>query len=384
MTRQRTTRRRGERNAGSPADETATAESASESARSPKRRFRINLRVYFTLIVLLAILATVLLTQLLGFLVSSIFRTVIDIPPLVWFVLLAIVLGIIIALIVGKQFSDPVANLSSAMTKVAGGDFAIRLEPESRIPELEEAYESFNLMAGDLAATEMLQADFVSNVSHEIKTPINAIEGYAMLLQDGDQSPEERQQDVEKILSNTRRLSELVGNVLLLSKVDNQTGAPKTATYRLDEQIRTAIVLLEPNWSAKEIDFDVDLAEVSYTGNESLMLHVWSNLIGNAIKFAPYAGLVRLRLHEADGVIVFSIDDNGPGIPDEEQRHIFDRFYQGDSSHREEGNGLGLALVKRILDTCGGRIAMANLPEAGCRFTVTLPAELPAGRPGGR
>ena len=178
---------------------------------------------------------------------------------------------------------------------------------------------------------------------------------------------------VEKILFNTRRLSELVGNILLLSKVDNQTFPSKNARYRLDEQIRKTIVLLEPNWSAKEIDFDVDLAEVEYTGNESLMLHVWSNLIGNAIKFDPYGGMIRMRLASADGQIIYTIEDNGPGIDEEAQKHIFDKFYQSDSSHKEEGNGLGLALVKRILDNCGGNIVVENLPIAGCRFTVTLP-----------
>ena len=340
-----------------------------------KIKVRFNLRVYFTLVVLLAIILTVLLTQCLTAVFNYVFGAVLNIPAAVWYIVLSMIIGSIISVIFGKAFFTPVLRLSKAMKQVASGEFSIHLETRSRFPEMREAYDSFNHMVKDLAATEMLQSDFVSNVSHEFKTPINAIEGYATLLQDRTQSREEQDVYVDKILFNTKRLSELVGNILLLSKVDNLTAPPKTAPYRLDEQIRKMIVLLEPNWSAKEIDFVVDLAEVEYTGNESLMLHVWSNLIGNAIKFDPYGGLVRMRLTMDDGQIIYTIEDNGPGIDEEAQKHIFDKFYQSDSSHKEEGNGLGLALVKRILDNCGGSIAVENLPPVGCRFTVVLPAK---------
>ena len=134
-------------------------------------------------------------------------------------------------------------------------------------------------------------------------------------------------------------------------------------------------MLLESKWSAKEIDFDVDLESVEFTGNESMMLHVWINLIDNAIKYNPYGGMIRLRLNRDGEDLVFTIDDTGPGIPEAQQPHIFDKFYQIDSSHTTEGNGLGLALTKRVLDTCGGTITVANLPEAGSRFTVTLPGQ---------
>ena len=338
-----------------------------------KIKAKFNMRVYFTLVVLLSIIGAVLLTQGITGLIYRLFGATIQMPATVWLVVLSMIIGTILSLIVGKLFFSPVLNLSKAMKQVAAGDFSVRLTSPGRFPEMREAYDSFNRMAKDLSATEMLQSDFVSNVSHEFKTPITAIEGYATLLQDGSKSPEEQDVYVEKILFNTRRLSELVGNILLLSKVDNQTFPSKTARYRLDEQIRKTIVLLEPSWSAKEIDFDVDLAEVEYTGNESLMLHVWSNLIGNAIKFDPYGGMIRMRLAAADGQIIYTIEDNGPGIDEEAQKHIFDKFYQSDSSHKEEGNGLGLALVKRILDNCGGHIVVENLPIAGCRFTVTLP-----------
>ena len=155
--------------------------------------------------------------------------------------------------------------------------------------------------------------------------------------------------------------------------MDHQTISSNCSRYRLDEQVRQAIVLLEPKWSEKELDLDVDLETLEYTGNESLLLHVWVNLMDNAIKFDPYGGILRIRLFCRAQQIVFTVDDSGSGIPEDAQSHIFDKFYQADTSRMAEGNGLGLALVKRVLDLCGGTVSTENLPEAGCRFTVVLP-----------
>ena len=195
------------------------------------------------------------------------------------------------------------------------------------------------------------------------------------LLQDHHQSPEEQETYIEKILFNTRRLSTLTGNILLLSKINNQSIRPQRTVFRLDEQIRQAIVALEQKWTEKNIDFDVELDKVTYSGYESLLLHVWSNLIDNAIKFDPPGGMICLRLRQADDEAVFTIDDNGPGIAPEEQERIFHKFYQSDSSREMSGNGLGLALVKQIVEFSGGTVSVENLPEAGCRFTVRLPMQ---------
>ena len=180
---------------------------------------------------------------------------------------------------------------------------------------------------------------------------------------------------MDKILFNTHRLSKLVGNNLLLSKVDNQGIQNRPTTYRLDEQIRQAIVSLEPRWMEKENDFDVDLESVEYTGDENLLMHVWCNLIENAIKYGPRQGLISIRLLQRSERVIFFIDDEGPGIPEGAERHVFDRFYQADPSRKSEGNGLGLALVKQIVTISGGTIAVENLPEKGCRFTVQLPVK---------
>ncbi len=334
---------------------------------------RLSIQLYFTLIVLAEILATIAIAGLATRLLEAELSKVLDWPPLVWMTLISACIGTVFAFFVNRIILSPIKRLNQAMKEVAKGDFSPRLVTKSRIHEVQDSYQSFNLMTRALGATETLQADFISNVSHEFKTPINAIEGYATLLQGTDNIDEVENAYIEKILFSTRRLSELVGSMLLLSKLDNQAIAAKAENFRLDEQIRQALLLLEPKWTKKNIDFDLDLQCLAYTGPESILRHVWQNLIDNAVKFSPAGGRIAIRLHPTEDSLRFEIADEGPGIAPEEQAHIFERFYQADSSHRSEGSGLGLALVRRIVELEGGRIAVDSAPGAGCRFTVDLP-----------
>ena len=336
-------------------------------------RFRFNLQLYFTLIVMAEIAISVVVAVILGVFLNLVAKGNILLPLTVWQVLLSLLIGASISALLGKWFFGPITQLSDAMKKVADGDFSVRLTADKGIREIEDIYANFNLMAKDLGATEILQTDFVSNVSHEFKTPINAIEGYATLLQGDENLSPEMEQYVEKILFNTKRLSGLVGNILLLSKVDNQVIQSRVSTFRLDEQIRQSVVLLEPKWEEKDLEFDVDLERVEYTGDESMLMHVWNNIIGNAIKFDPQGGYVGIKMKQRDGEITVTVEDSGPGVDEKAKKHIFDRFYQADSSHKEEGNGLGLALVKRIVDANKGRVTVENRIAGGCRFTVVLP-----------
>ena len=332
-----------------------------------------GLGFYFTMAIFGEVCLSILVGVGLILVLNRLFGVTLSIPSVIWVLVASSAVAGIIALLLNHRILRPIRNLGSAMNRVAGGDFKLRIDSTSRSGDIQQLYKDFNVMVSELEKTEVLQSDFVSNVSHEFKTPINAIEGYTMLLQDtGEGTPEQREY-VDKILHNTRRLSSLIGDILLLSKVENQTIAREETEFRLDEQVRQSILSLEPQWSEKETDFDVELEEISYCGDERLLMHVWNNLIGNAVKFNPPNAAVRLRLSRSDGGVIFTVEDEGPGIPPEAQKHIFDKFYQGDSSHREEGNGLGLALVKRILNVCGGEIAQENLPGRGCRFTVRLP-----------
>ena len=265
-----------------------------------KGRGKLDIRVLFTLAAIAEILGTLLIATLLTALLENLLHEAIEVHPLVWLLLFGTTIGLTAATVVNVLLLRPVVRLSRAMKQVASGNFAVRLTTNSVINEIADSYDSFNRMVEALGETETLQTDFVSNVSHEIKTPVSAIEGYTTLLQSTDVSPEQAGY-IERILLNTRRLSTLVGNILLLSKVSNHTMPMKQTCYRLDEQIRQAIVLLEAQWSPKQLDFDADLAEVTWRGPETLMLHVWTNLISNAVKFSLQRGLIAVALKQTDG-----------------------------------------------------------------------------------
>lgn len=342
--------------------------------RDPQRAKLLNIRLLFILVSMAEILGTLGVSALLSWLSKMLLNRVIEVPDIVWLLAFSIIIGVTVSIVINIILLRPVVVLSKAMKRVAAGDFSIRLKADSGIQEIRDSYESFNLMVQELEATETLQTDFVANVSHEFKTPINAIEGYATLLQ-GSGDAGQQGSYVERILLNTRRLSTLVGNILLLSKVSNHAIPIAATKYRVDEQIRQAILLLEPQWSARNVDFDVEMEEITWIGPENLMHHVWNNLIGNAIKFGPENSVVQVSLKQTDGRYVFSVQDEGPGVPEAERQRIFHKFYQLDSSHKQEGNGLGLALVKQIVDTCGGEITIDTPETGGCMFTVSIPLQ---------
>lgn len=338
-----------------------------------QRRNPWNLRVRLTLMVCAELLVSALLAVGISYLLNLYLEMDLTLLLIVVLLVTSTIIGSVVTSLMSRWFFNPLKKLGRAMEQVADGDFSVRVEDRSSAKEVMEVYAGFNLMAHELGAMEMLQADFVSNVSHEFKTPINAIEGYSMLLQDTEHLDDEQARYVGKILFNTRRLSTLMGSILLLSKLENQQIPTKRTQYSLDEQIRQSIVAKEPEWSGKEIEWDVELDSVEYVGNEPMMRHVWDNLIGNAIKFAPQEGLIRMKLFEQEASIVFTIEDNGPGLSEEALKHMYDKFYQGDSSHKEEGNGLGLSLVKRILVLEQGEIRAENIDPDGCRFTIKIP-----------
>ena len=336
---------------------------------------RFSLRTRLTGLVTLEMIVCVLIAYGLDQLLNRVLPFGWTVPLELELICSCLLIGLLVTSQLSRYFFDPGKKLRGAMDKVAEGDYSVRLEEKSSSKEIMEIYTGFNLMAHKLSATEILQTDFVSNVSHEFKTPINAIEGYSTLLQGSENLDENQKEYVDKILLNTQRLSTLVGSILLLSKLENQQIPTNQRLYSLDEQIRQSIVALETAWTKKDIELDVELNRISYLGNEAMMRHVWDNLISNAVKFSPQGGTVTLRLTKKPRKLIFTIEDQGPGLSDEAKKHIFDKFYQGDSSHKEEGNGLGLTLVKRILAIEKGQITAENIPEGGCRFTVTLPTK---------
>ncbi len=341
------------------------------------KRSPSHLWFYFTLIIFVTILIVfviILAVWLLFYHIGVIAyypmaREFILVPLLI----ASIILGSSVAYVVGRLIIRPIQHISEAFGRLAEGDFSVRVSTDERLSEIREMAESFNTMVYDLSQIETLRSDFVTDVSHEFKTPISAIEGYATLLQSEALSPEKRQLYVDKIISNSRRLSELTSNVLTLSKLENQESLPSCERYRLDEQLRQNILLLEDKWSEKELDFSLHLPNVLFFGCEVLLNEVWFNLIDNAVKHSPKGGTIEICLSTSDDSVAVLIADQGDGMDAEVQKHIFEKFYQGDNSHAGEGNGLGLALAKRIVDMCGGTITVKSAPGEGAAFTVTLP-----------
>ncbi len=342
-----------------------------------KKKTRSSLWLYFTVIIFVTILVIffvilALWTTLYRNDIIAFYPEARGVFPLL-LLIASLILGACVAIFVGRLIIRPIQRIGDAFGQLAEGDFSVRLSTDYGLQEIREMAERFNTMAYDLSQIETLRSDFVADVSHEIKTPIAAIEGYTTLLQDEHLTPEKRQLYVEKILTNSRRLSELTSNILTLSKLENQETIPDRQTYHLDEQIRKNILLLENRWAEKNLEFDLSLPDTPFLGNEALLDEVWFNILDNAIKHSSEEGTVKVRLVSSDTSVRVRITDYGEGMDEEVQKHMFEKFYQGDSSRSGEGSGLGLALAKRIVELCQGKIEVKSAPGEGATFIVILP-----------
>jgi len=259
-----------------------------------------------------------------------------------------------------------------ATHRIAEGDFTARVEIKG-ISELEELSQSFNKMAHELSSIETLRMDFINNFSHEFKTPIVSVRGFAKLLKDGDITENEKQEYLDIIITEAERLAELSTNILNLSKYETIKIVTDKSPFRLDEQIRRAVVLTERKWAVKNIAVNVDMEEVIFNGNEDLTQQIWLNLLDNAIKFTNAGGVIDIKLLNWNGGFRFVIQDNGVGMDEQTAAHIFDKFYQGETSHAAPGNGLGLAIVKQIVTLCGGTISVQSKTGDGSSFVVSCP-----------
>ncbi len=284
----------------------------------------------------------------------------------------SLLIGAFISIYIGRLIIAPIQRLSEAFDKLSNGDFEVKISEQQQLSEMKEMAKQFNKMVYQLSQVETLSTNFIANVSHEFKTPISSIEGYATLLQNPATDKQKHDHYVEKILDNTSRLSNLTSRILELSKLRSEERVPVKTRFRLDEQIRQVILLLEPKWSKKNIEFDFEVPKTYILSCEQPLERVWSNIIENAIKHSYNNGVITIKIAEDEQAIAVSIIDYGEGMSDEVKKHIFEKFYQGDSSHSKEGNGLGLALVKGILDAQGGRIDVQSEPGKGSCFTVIL------------
>ena len=275
-------------------------------------------------------------------------------------------------------YEEPLHKLAEATEQVANGDFSVyvpTIHTSDRLDYLDVMILDFNKMVEELGSVETLKTDFVSNVSHEMKTPIAIIKNYAELLQTGKGTEEDRLEYARNIEEAAGRLSSLISNILRLNKLEHQQIDPEIESYDLCGQLEACILNYEEMWDEKDLDLEVDLEEKTVVdADKSLMELVWNNLLSNAIKFTEPGGRVAVRQTFSDGYAVVEVTDTGCGMSRESIRHIFDKFYQGDTSHSQEGNGLGLALVRRILVLMNGEISVVSEAGSGSTFTVRIPA----------
>lgn len=290
---------------------------------------------------------------------------------------ISIIVGFILTALTSKISMKPVNKAVNLMNRLASGDFKARLEygkPIGLHPTFIEISDSFNKMAEELENTEMLRSDFINNFSHEFKTPIVSIAGFAKLLKKGNLTDEQQKEYIDIIAEESLRLSAMATNVLNMTKVENQNILTDVTQFNLSEQLRSSILMLEGKWAKKNIEFNLDFDEYLIYANEEMLKHVWTNLIDNAIKFSEDFGTVDVKITEKEKSLCVSVKNAGSEISPEQQKRIFNKFYQADESHSTEGNGIGLALVKEVVRLHNGTVSVQSKNNVTV-FTVELPKE---------
>ena len=342
---------------------------------------RIALMLLLSGIVFLAIAAAVLLTfgamhvlTALGVMQDA--SEQVDISGTMKFVLcVSMVMGVILSTVTGKVSLNPLKRIIDQLDRLASGDFTARLhfgKPIGEHPAFKSIESSFNRAAEELEHTEMLRSDFINNFSHEFKTPIVSIAGFAQLLRRGNLTEAQREEYLEAIEEESLRLATLANKVLSLTHVENQTILTDVSEYNLSEQIRGAVLLLEEKWMPKNLCMNLPFCEHFISANEELLKQVWINLLDNAVKFSPPNGTVSVDISEDDAWLTVVVSNPCKDIPQDKLAYIFNKFYQADESHCLEGNGIGLAVVKKVCQLHGGEVTAAS--ENGMTsFTVRLP-----------
>ena len=288
------------------------------------------------------------------------------------FIPLAVVLGISNHFMI-KKFYRQFADLADGLEKAVEGDFYAKLNPENS-GAMEKVYKNFNRVTDELKKVRNMQEDFVSNYSHELRTPIASIKGFSEMLLEEDVSEDDRKKYLKIILDSANRLNNLAEESIIMTKLDSQAILEKEE-YSLSEQLRNCVIMLEPSWSMKNINIDVDMDEIKFNGNKDIVQHLWVNLISNAIKYNKENGKIDITLKKNnDGKIVVTISDTGIGMSEEEVSHIFEKYYQVQKSKTMQGLGIGLTIVGRILNLVDGTINVKSKVGEGSSFIVTLPS----------
>jgi signal transduction histidine kinase len=292
--------------------------------------------------------------------------------PVLMLILISLAVGALLAALFSRLPLKPLQAVMDGADRIAGGDYSARIHLKGG-RDLRQLGESFNHMARELQSMEMLRSDFVNDFSHEFKTPIVSIRGFAKMLKRTDLEEAERQEYLDIILEESQRLADLSANVLNLSRLEGQAILQKVTAFNASEQIRRTIALLAGRWPEKDLTFTFEGGEAEIAGNAELLSQVWINLLDNAGKFAPIGSTVTAAVSQGDRTTVFAFSNAGPPLPPATLARLFDKFYQGDPSRATAGNGLGLAIARRIVDLHGGTLTAA-CANGRITFTVTLPS----------
>lgn len=348
-----------------------------------KTKNRLSLTMIFSLAIAIVLAAAITITISATFIFSKLgwfTADKIDSPDIITLVigvgLVSIIIGFAVALLAMKYPLKPFNQIITQMNRLAAGDFKARLHFSKSVasyPAFKETSESFNKMAEELEGSQLLRSDFINNMSHEFKTPIVSIAGFAKLLKRDDLTEEQKQEYINIIEEESLRLASMATNVLNLTKVENQSILTEVSSFNLAEQIRSCVLLLESKWDKKDIEPVIDMDELTINGNEELLKQVWINLIDNAIKFSPEHSTVEITAEKKGRYITLTFTNQGE-IEKENLDKIFNRFYQADESHSKEGNGVGLAIVKRIVALHKGEVNV-NSENNSTQFNITLPAK---------
>ena len=352
-----------------------------KTAQKKPRRSRWTIRLSLFSFILLVMLAAAAITAGICLLLYEIPIIAHYVKTQAWtiFIVVAftVLLGSILTYALSKFWLKPTTELSRAAEEISRGNFGVSVSAKGRTGQFLQLINAFNHMAEELSKIELFRDDFINYFSHEFKTPIVSIRGFAHQLELGDLDEETRAEYLRIIVEECDRLTGLASNVLLLSRFESQQIVTNPTTFSLDEQIRRALLLLEKDWERLDLELVLDMKSVSYTTNEEMLSLVWTNLIGNAIKYSRPGGRLEITLDEDEAWVYVTVGDTGIGMTEEVQARVFEKFYQGDASHKTKGNGLGLALVKRIVDLCGGFVSVTSEPGVGSTFRVLLPKTHP-------
>lgn len=329
--------------------------------------------IVFSILIMLAIGQSLIVTNYYD---SSIIPPELLNPLILYWAVVAATFSLFTTINIRRRYERPMKRMSKVTKQVAEGDFSGRMEVlhnPDKLDYLDVMLMDFNTMVEELGSIEILKNDFISNVSHEIKTPVAVIQNYVTLLQDESLTSEKRREYSDIIFHASDQLTELVSNILRLSKLDNQAIVPTPQPYDICRQLSDCVMSFADRLEEKELEFTADIEDKAFVlADESMIEIIWNNLLSNAIKFTDLRGKITMTQFTRDDGIWVCIADTGCGMDEQTIRHIFDKFYQGDTSHSQEGYGLGLALVARILDLNNGEITVTSSPGKGSAFTVHL------------